>query len=737
MGGEGHGHGHGGSKPAQHVSQNAKGAAKQLMKDSLFGKVLLLEDVGNANKALIVELFYDLIFVAAMYRLGLLMGDLLTHDNKGQEWHEVMLSFMILWLTWHHANMFLARFKLEKPWDILLFALMALTVYMAVAQAYYIKIYETCDIEGKDSGTYIYKACMYKGDSGQSQVVDYDDSDKYYHYSIESGLRQPRFMTIWGISRIVMALLYAAAAGFNQKHGWKMSAIYATFLTISGFIILLVGNLSDGSPTVVEPIVILIVMLEFAMYPAALVMLEEDEQLSIDVEHNVERAELWAVLVMGETMLTLVQGASEKYDPEYPADQEYYVAVFFGFMIEYMLLEFYSHSLPHGHHGMDTHIYDLSQYGSILYDFLHLLSTLGLFGFGVGLKYTMKYGHYKDGAYLEQHYCFFIVGCLCLAIVGMNAGRYVHEWADFEVCGIKRRNWWLANFLIAGSVVPLALAVSVDEATGAVTGVRATHFLGAIAAIVSLTMIIDGIAQPTKEVKEDFEKFLEETHHITQEGGIPSGVDASKVDAELLQKTTSEAMIADKFRKKGEVKLRFSSKAMNAAREAFHFQVDVEEGGGSGAGTGAGFKRASFARVRQVGLFSLYQENLDLTDPDNTLSNKSLAKQMWKRATMRASIGGSFKRGSIGGGFKMASGQLGNVEETTELKPSASAAGSASGSEPEASSAMRKRTAKVAPAPEPAPAAAAVDDVSEAVAAKVTPTSVEPTVSLPGAANQE
>lgn len=40
------------------------------MKDSLFGKVLLLEDVGNANKALIVELFYDLIFVAAMYRVS-------------------------------------------------------------------------------------------------------------------------------------------------------------------------------------------------------------------------------------------------------------------------------------------------------------------------------------------------------------------------------------------------------------------------------------------------------------------------------------------------------------------------------------------------------------------------------------------------------------------------------------------------------------------------------------------
>ena len=59
-----------------------------------------------------------------VFQLGLLMGDLLTHDDYGAEWYEVMLSFMIMWLTWHHANMFLSRFKLEKPWDILLFAMM-------------------------------------------------------------------------------------------------------------------------------------------------------------------------------------------------------------------------------------------------------------------------------------------------------------------------------------------------------------------------------------------------------------------------------------------------------------------------------------------------------------------------------------------------------------------------------------------------------------------------------------
>ena len=43
-------------------------------------------------------------------------------------------------------------------------------------------------------------------------------------------------------------------------------------------------------------------VLEFAMYPGALAVTSEKYQLGIDVEHNIERAELWTILVSGETM---------------------------------------------------------------------------------------------------------------------------------------------------------------------------------------------------------------------------------------------------------------------------------------------------------------------------------------------------------------------------------------------------------------------------------------------------
>jgi len=632
--------------------------------------------------------------------------------------------------------MFLSRFKLEKPWDILLFAMMVLTVFIAISQAYYVKVYEECEIEGKDSGAYIYKSCMYKGYSGTSQVVNYTSSDKDYHYSIESGLRQPRFMSVWGMSRLVMAVLYTAAAYYNKAHSWKMSAIYAGFLTFSGIIVILVGNLSDGSVKVVEPVVILMIIVEFVMYPAALLMLKEKDQLSIDVHHNIERAELWAVLIMGETMLTLVQGASGKYEPSFPDDSEYYTAVFLGFLIEFLLLEFYKHSLPHGHGGMDTHIYDLSQNWSIVYDLIHLLSTLGLFGFGVGLKYTMKYGHYDNGSKLKQHYCFFITGCCCLAIVGMNTGRLVHEWADFKICGVSRRHWWWANYVIAACIVPLAFTVSVDKETDAVTGIRATRFLGAIAGILFLTQIIDLITRPTKEVKEDYKKFVEETNLLKTHGAVPDGVDDG-VDAELLQKNAVNAMNSDKFRKKGAVKLRFSAKAMTAAREAFHSKdhgIETTAGAGN-----VPQRKLSLAKLKKVGLFSLYQDKLDDMEPDNELSNKSMAKQAWKRATMRASISAGLKDrkwsvgalvpGAGGGGGGPGKGLL-DVQEIEEIDvesgasspvlamSTATPAPPAPPASAKAAGIFKQRSSKVAPAgvvaaavdvAEPAGVVAAVD----------------------------
>lgn len=673
-------------------------------KGSLFGKIVLLETVGTENKASIVELFYDLIFVAAMYRLGLLMGDILSHDDYGADWHEILLLFTILYLTWHHANMFLARFKLQKPWDILLFALMALTVLLAIGQAYYQKVYDTCTIPGKDSGVFYYETCLYKGYSDTMQNITYGDGDKGYHYSIESGLRTKRFLTIWGISRIIMAALYGAAAAYNQEHGGKMSLVYMGFLLTSAFMILMVGHVPEElTVPIVEPVVAVAVIVEFLMYPLALYMLKSHAHPAIDVEHNVERAELWAVLVMGETMLTLVQGASEKYDPNDETDGEYYVAVCLGFLIVYLLLDFYHHSLPHSG-GMDTHIYDLSAWGSIVYDLFHLISTLGLFGFGVGLKYTMKYGHYKDGGYLKQHYCFFITGCLSLAIVGMTLGRFSHEWASFKVCGIERKIWWGLHFITAACIPPLAFAVHVNKDTGEVEGIRATEFLGAIVGLLILTEIFDAISQPTHEVHEDLRRFQEEHKKLTEEGIAPVGVDVDKVDTEVLKSTAEDATLKQ-FRTRGNAELRFSAEAMTKAREAFHDKTHgIEDPKVAG-------KRASLHQVKDVGLFSLYQENLDKIDPGNMLSNKSIAKKMWKRGAMRASIGRKFSFAGNDEKTHAAAGSLATVDQKISMVPEgdeeargaeATAEVRSEGESVKKPSVFKPRSSKVAPADAPA-----------------------------------
>ena len=178
-------------------------------------------------------------------------------------------------------------------------------------------------------------------------------------------------------------------------------------------------------------------------------------------------------------------------------------------------------------------------------------------------------------------------------------------------------------------------------------------------------MVIDIIVHPPHEVQQDYKKFVEEVEQLKTNTGTPVGVDADKVDAELLQKHALNATPTGKFRKKGKVTLRFSARAMNAAREAFHSK-DHDLDGVSDIS-----RRLSLAKVKDVGLFSLYQENLDETDPTNALSNKSLAKQMWKRATMRASIGHgiSNRKWSLSpdGAAKQLSGSGGSLRKVSNV----------------------------------------------------------------------
>ena len=75
----------------------------------LKGVVLLNEDI-MPGKAHMKELFFDLIFVAGLYRLGVMVSSGVSYKENSAI-ADGMLLFTTLWLTWLHFNMLKTRYQ--------------------------------------------------------------------------------------------------------------------------------------------------------------------------------------------------------------------------------------------------------------------------------------------------------------------------------------------------------------------------------------------------------------------------------------------------------------------------------------------------------------------------------------------------------------------------------------------------------------------------------------------------
>ena len=88
-------------------------------------KVQLLNEDNQPGKVATTELYFDLIFVAAMFRLGTMVAYNLTNNGNQEYAYDSAVLFLVLWLTWHHVNMLFTRFVLEPPWNLVVVLIMA------------------------------------------------------------------------------------------------------------------------------------------------------------------------------------------------------------------------------------------------------------------------------------------------------------------------------------------------------------------------------------------------------------------------------------------------------------------------------------------------------------------------------------------------------------------------------------------------------------------------------------
>ena len=303
------------------------------------------------------------------------------------------------------------------------------------------------------------------------------------------------------------ALTYTIAILGNQQ-ARSMGQVYTICFVASAAASFCAAALDDQD--LYLPISALALAVELLMEPVAFLVLPASSILPIDVHHNIERAELWAIVVIGESFLSLVHGSESYFEITFG----FLTSVALGFSIVFCLMTIYSKSSPEEHTELDSHAYDVSRFGSIFFDKFQLLTTLGLFGTGVGLKFVCKFGHYKEGKKYTATHAFLLTSSVAIALLGATLIRLCHAWTDYQwgrSCMTRKRLWFF-NVLVAVSIVPLALMISTDYAEDGMKyrdGYHINEFLAAVFAALLLPLALDHIALPPESVLQDLKLFLE------------------------------------------------------------------------------------------------------------------------------------------------------------------------------------------------------------------------------------
>lgn len=417
---------------------------------------------------------------------------------------------------------------------------------------------------------------------------------------------------------------------------------YIGFLFLS--VVLLCISAGIDNHDVYEGTAVLCLTIELFMYPIAILGTKASDLLPIDVHHNIERAELWAILVLGESMLSLVHGAEQYY---MYADRDYYLNTVFAFSINFMLLKLFVVSQPEAqdHHGhkatLDCHAVDCSLLRSVFFDVSQAVVTSALFVYGVACKFVVKYGHYKGGYKFDETHCWLFSCSTACALFSIAASRFVHEWSDYEICGpITRLRLWAVHFVIALLIGSLPFYTVEREKvynakypkgyTYTQSNLTVLEWMSCILACVMTSVVVDYISTfKPDEINEELDEFQAAMDEIVH-GKIPTDINTEEQDAELLSANTTVALALSRMRQAGSKKLRFSGKYMKAARKIRAKMMRDRDAVLEGA--------SNEPRERLPSLLTVYQGELDKKDPTHIMGTQSNAIANWQKGAQRMSM---------------------------------------------------------------------------------------------------
>eukprot|EP00045_Choanoeca_perplexa_P015242 m.187288 g.187288 ORF g.187288 m.187288 type:complete len:1030 (+) comp16926_c0_seq1:205-3294(+) len=355
------------------------------------------------------ELFYDLIFVAAVIKLS----DFAKADVSWVRVLETFELFLLLWTTWLHVTFLFSRFTLPSPWKVLEVLLLLGTLGLALHM-----------VEFSSSE---YHVPGYLIASNNALSLD----DGRHGTNVDVVHTEGTFRTGLSISVILTRVSILGVYALTAKFAPAAEVLSKTYMIGFGLSLILwivaaVISAQVSEDTSAVPTLWAVAMVaELLIYPVA--ALWPINRVSLNIWHIIERQMLWVIVILGESLISIVL-------PELPCecDVEVYVVIGFSLLLVYNIFQSYINVQPDQETG-DLHALQ----GSLLTGWLWCvwlgMATFAAFLLGVGTKLVVI--HANDGQYIEA-YAWLLCGSFFMIKLFLSLARLSHSWSPLEIWGI-------------------------------------------------------------------------------------------------------------------------------------------------------------------------------------------------------------------------------------------------------------------------------------------------------------
>eukprot|EP00730_Choanoeca_flexa_P002385 TRINITY_DN11030_c0_g1_i3.p1 TRINITY_DN11030_c0_g1~~TRINITY_DN11030_c0_g1_i3.p1 ORF type:complete len:968 (+),score=195.47 TRINITY_DN11030_c0_g1_i3:165-3068(+) len=346
------------------------------------------------------ELFYDLIFVAAIIKLS----DFSKADVSWTRVGETFELFLLLWTTWLHVTFLFSRFTLPSPWKVLEVLLLLGTLGLALHMVEF------------SSSKYHVPGALLDADN----PLDLDDGRHGTNIDVvhaEGTFRIGLSVSVI-LTRLAIIGVYILTAIFAPKARALSKTYVAGFcLALMLWLTAAVWSSQSEASAAVPTFWGIAMVAELLIYPLA--ALKEANRISLNIWHVMERQMLWVIVILGESLISIVL-------PELPCecDTEVYVVIALSLLLVYNIFRSYINVQP-DHETGDLHALQ----GSFLVGWLWCvwlgMATFAAFLLGVGTKLVVI--HANDGQYIRS-YAWLLCGSFFLIKLFLSLARLCHNW---------------------------------------------------------------------------------------------------------------------------------------------------------------------------------------------------------------------------------------------------------------------------------------------------------------------